>query len=503
MSDKVFRHTPHRAADALKIIVGNKTNATIRDLEETEEDIEELTGVITSIDKDKMTGDGWKVKADDGNVYNCNCAFSMYELPETEEYGGIYYPTEKVTVKITKNPVLRTNTITEVTSLGKNESKIDLSKWKHGEKSTTIIAKPKSAISVSDAKISFNYDNANEVLADDDGIQTKGKKTKIGTKQLDIDSEQINIGDLSLDEYISKINEQKNEERYEIVETKADIGVNIQKTGNMGQLDLKIDDFQIQPNPTIKNDERIIADLKNPTFFPSSKQKRPLVTGSNINELYLYPNGLVTVRARDGAINDSIFNTITWITTEYVKKNLLTVMPKEMCDCCDNATSGRRTYFNYCPNCNMWNVLYDDGTTIKCETCRNLQWCQSCGHLKTMDCSIIEKDLKRYDSQWTIKAIGTSCDYCDGDIPTGKVREYANYCPKCQTWGYLTLETEPYKDTERHFFRCNNSKCNEKYCVNCSISQREGFIKSFLNDNVFYDDKFRKKYQKITHIRDD
>ena len=44
MSKKVFRHTPHRAADAMKIIVGNKTNATIRDVEETLEDIEEKEG---------------------------------------------------------------------------------------------------------------------------------------------------------------------------------------------------------------------------------------------------------------------------------------------------------------------------------------------------------------------------------------------------------------------------------------------------------------------------
>lgn len=501
MSDKVFRHTPHRAANAMKIIVGNKTNSITRELEETEEDIEELTGVITSIDKDKMTGDGWKVKADDGNTYNCNCAFNMYELPETEEYGGVYYPTEKVTVKFTKNPVLKTNTITEITSLGKNESKIDLSKWKHGNKETTVIAKPKSAISVSNSMISFNYDNANEVTADEDSIKTKGKKTKIETDTFDINSNNVNIGEESLDDYINRLNDKKNEERYEIIETKAEYGINIQKTDNIGQLNINTQkDFKINPTPSssIADDERIITDLKNPIFFPGSKQKRPLITGSNINELYLYPNGLVTVKTQN-SLNDKINQTITWITTEYVKKNVLDVVVKEMCDCCDTTSVGKKTYFNYCPHCKMWNVLYESGNVIKCESCSNT-WCQGCGQLKNVDCSIKEKNLKKYNSEWTISAIGTNCDYCDGDIPSGKLREYANYCPKCHKWGYLRLETKDYKDTERHFFHCDS--CEEDYCVNCSISQGKSFIKSFLNDNVYYEN-FINNYRKITHIRDD
>lgn len=500
MSDKVFRHTPHRAVDAMKIIVGNKTNATIRDLEETEEDIEELTGVITSIDKDKMTGNGWKVKADDGNTYNCNCAFNMYELPETEEYGGVYYPTEKVTVKFTKNPVLRTNTITEVTSLGKNESKIDLSKWKHGNKETTIIAKPKSAISVSNSMISFNYDNANELTADNDSVKTKGKKTEINTDSLNINSKKINVGDQSLEDYINSLNDKKNEERNEIIETKAEYGIDIKKTDNLGQLDINIKNFTINPNPStsIADDERIITDLKNPLFFPQKKQIRPLFTGSNINELYLYPNGLVTVKTKN-AINSDITQTINWITIPYTKKNILEVIVKEFCDCCDTTATGKQIFFNYCPYCKAWNVLYENNNVITCDSCHK-NWCQSCGHPKNVDCSIKESNLKKYNSEWTISAIGTSCDYCDGDIPSGSLREYANYCPKCHKWGYLRLETKDYKNTEKHFFHCDS--CNEDYCVNCSISQGKSFIKSFLNDNVYYKN-FINNYKKITHIRDD
>ena len=147
----------------------------------------------------------------------------------------------------------------------------------------------------------------------------------------------------------------------------------------------------------------------------------------------------------------------------------------------------------------MWNVLYESGNVIKCESCSNT-WCQGCGQLKNVDCSIKEKNLKKYNSEWTISAIGTNCDYCDGDIPSGKLREYANYCPKCHKWGYLRLETKEYKDTERHFFHCDS--CEEDYCVNCSISQGKSFIKSFLNDNVYYEN-FINNYRKITHIRDD
>ena len=95
MAKKIFHHSPHRAVDSMKILVGNKTNATIRDFEETEEDVEEITGVVVSIDKDKITGNGWEVKDDEGNTYYCNIAFSLYELPETREYGGMYYPTSQ------------------------------------------------------------------------------------------------------------------------------------------------------------------------------------------------------------------------------------------------------------------------------------------------------------------------------------------------------------------------------------------------------------------------
>lgn len=511
MSDKVFRHTPHRAADALKIIVGNKTNATIRDLEETEEDIEELEGVIVSIDKDKMTGDGWKVKTKDG-TFDCSCASNMYDLPETEEFGGMYYPKETVKVKMTKNPVLRTNVITEITSLGKNESKIDLSKWKHGDKATTVIAKPKSAISVSDAMISFDYDNKNKVLTDEDGVTTKGLKTKIETDKFDVDTSNLNIkatnnfnlegnitiNNQSIKDFINDINKEIDLDKYKIEETKTnEHGIDIQKSNNLGQLDLNLQDFQLNSDSS-DGIEQVITDLKNPLFFPRKTQVRPLSNGQP-GELYIHPNGLVTIRTKSTVSN--ILDGMTWIASEYINKNVLTVTIKQMCDCCDTREGGTVTYFNYCPNCQKWNLLYDDDNIIKCDGC-TYTWCQGCGHVKNADCSNTTFDLKKYETRWTISAIGTNCDYCKDAIDEGKTREYANYCPKCKNWGYLTLETETYNNTERHFFRCTHPSCGEKFCVNCGISQGVGFIKNFLDDNIVYE-KFIEKFQKITHIRDD
>ena len=491
MSQKIFRHTPHRGADAIKILAGTKTNATIRDLEETIEDIEEKEGVVTSIDKDKINGEGWTVKDEDGNVYTCNCASNMYELPETEEYGGMYYPTDKVSVKFTINPVLGTSTITEITSLGKDEKTLDLSKWKHGDKATKIIASPKSAISISEAIISFNYNNNNKVTANETEVKTDGKKTNINTETLEINSDQIKIKDTSLDDYLAKIAQEAANETNQQYNN----GLNVLQQNNVGQINLNMKSVYIP-----SNQQRIIKDLKDPSLYPDQTQRQPLLTGSNIDEIYIYPNGLVTVKSRDVPNAKDIFSTHNWIASSYSYKNLLVVTVVKTCECCPEDISGKQTYFNYCPHCKTWNTLYNNNNLISCTACHNT-WCQACGHETNQPCTNRANNLKKY-SEFVISSVGLPCNYCKNEIPYGKNRQYANYCPKCHQWGYLTLETEYQNGEERRFLHCDY--CNESYCANCSISQGRSFITNFLNDNTIYDyNTFIENFRKIKHIRDE
>ena len=81
---------------------------------------------------------------------------------------------------------------------------------KHGDKATTIIASPKSAISISDAIISFNYNNDNSVTADENEIGIDGKKTNINTETLAINSNNITIKDTSLDDYLQQLAQESN-----------------------------------------------------------------------------------------------------------------------------------------------------------------------------------------------------------------------------------------------------------------------------------------------------
>ena len=202
MSRKAFRPTNARFTNSMKIVTSTKSNSTIRDLTEDEGELQELIGTVESIDRDKINGSGWKVKIDDGQTYVCSVASSLYEIPSTVERGGILYPNETVTCKFTVNPVLRINTITEfLTDAGdensedgtENTSALDVSKWTHGDKPTTVIAKPKSALSISDGFIELNYDNDNSVLADPNAVKTTGKETQINTDKLSINSGSISI----------------------------------------------------------------------------------------------------------------------------------------------------------------------------------------------------------------------------------------------------------------------------------------------------------------------
>lgn len=495
MGKKVFRHTPHRAANAMKIIVGNKTNATIRDLEETEEDVEEIEGVVISIDKDKINGDGWTVQDSEGNIYQCNCASNMYQLPETEEYGGVYYPTDTVTVKITKNPVLRNNTITEITSLGEDDKTLDLSQWKHGDKETTIIAKPKSAISISNGLISFNYNNTNEVKVDEEAATIEGAKTVINTEKMQINSDDINIYGESLDEYLARIFADQLAEQYQTVTSNVDEGVDAMRQNNMGQLDIKTTTY------IPLGHEKIITDLKDPSMAPESRQKHTLLAGNDIDELYIYPNGLVTVQARGVPNKKDIFHSLNWITSQHNKKNILNIRARTSCKCCDSKQSGVLEYFNYCPKCKTWNTLSElSSGYITCNSCHS-EWCAGCGHIKNVACGNKTYNLKKYPDNM-IMVIGSSCDYCKNSIDSGKIREYANYCPQCQAWGKLKLNTR--YDSYGNEVRTLQCECGKSYCTNCSISQGTRFISSFLDENKdYYYNDFVQKYKKMTHIRDD
>ena len=105
MSQRPFRPTIARTQNSMKIFNSTKTNATIRDLEEEEGELEEKEGTVVSIKRDAINGAGWTVKDAQGNKYLCSCASSMYEIPDSVERGGVLYPKETVTVTFTVNPV--------------------------------------------------------------------------------------------------------------------------------------------------------------------------------------------------------------------------------------------------------------------------------------------------------------------------------------------------------------------------------------------------------------
>ena len=510
---KGFRITPGQAQDAMKIIVGTKTNATIRDLEEEEGELEEKTGTVVSIDRDKINGDGWTVQDEEGNTYKCSCASNMYEIPASTERHGVLYPDQTVTVKFTVNPVLRTNTITEINFLdekgvakraGKSqfdtfkenkakkqaeargekyeepkddteEGVLDIAKWRHEDEATTIIAKPMSAISVSNSKISFNYNNTNEVLADEDAIKTEGDKTKINTKKLDINSDEVTIQDQPLEDYIID---------YALFDLLAydsttftnveDIGIDILLQSGMGQI-------VINRDIDLYDDERIIGDLKNPVMFPNNKLRYPLLGENDVYDLNIYPNGLITVgsRGKPGE-GKHISSTINWLTSPYGIKNIITVNIGKMCNCCGDV-SGQKSYLNYCPKCGAWKTLYEVNYQIKCSSC-NAMYCEGCGHDLSSNCSVDTYNLKEYE-QNIISDVATSCNYCDAQIPIGEKKEYANWCPYCHQWGYLYVRED--KESKKTL-EC--TYCNKSFCLNCGTLQNQNFINSYIQTPITFQD---------------
>ena len=68
MSNHTFRPSIARVQNAQKIFTSTKTNATIRDLEEEEGELEEKEGTVVSIKRDSINGSGWTVKDKEGNI---------------------------------------------------------------------------------------------------------------------------------------------------------------------------------------------------------------------------------------------------------------------------------------------------------------------------------------------------------------------------------------------------------------------------------------------------
>lgn len=483
---KGFRPTYGRVQNAAKLI-GGKNNTTIRSLDEEEGELEEKEGIVVSIKQDFINGTGWKVKAD-SQTYMCSCATSMYELPETKERGGYLYPTETVKVKIQINPILKVNTITEIVSSKSESETLDISKWKHGDEPTTVIAKPRSAISISDGFIQINYDNNNKVVADNDSVKTKGKKTEINTKETNINSETIKVNNINLIDLITGESRLVSNEysSYDLGKIdKANISVN--RTNNITQLD-------IYGKMNISNN-RVIGEIKDQKLFPLTIQSQQLVTDGTCTYL-------VTVDT-DGIIYLSNVNECTdedevcvksltqWSTPQVNTYHYIKVIVRETCDYCDEGTNTKSEFINYCPQCNTFNTLIDTPTSIKCKTCRT-EYCQNCG----TNIHNSSQKLKFYKDNY-ISAYGTACKYCNSHLIGGVTKQYVNYCPECG-WGWLTQSEMQQDGKTINILKCNS--CNSKFCSTCGIDQDNHGLT--LTKSPAQYSKYKEALRKLKYIKD-
>lgn len=497
MSRKAFRPTNTRLVNSMKVVTGNRTNATIRDLEEEEGELQELIGTVESIDRDKINGSGWKVKTDDGQTYLCSVASSLYEIPSTVERGGMLYPNETVTCKFTVNPVLRINTITEfLTDAGdensedgtKNTTALDVSKWTHGNKATTVIAKPKSALSISDGFIELNYDNDNSVLADPDAVRTIGRETQINTDKLSINSDSINIQGTNLSDLLNATANANN--KYNTFELDGLNGAIVDNINNMSQLTI----------PDGINQSMVIGELKDQQSIPLRPQTQQLITDGNcVDQLIIDENGIISIEFETDVNGKkkcpeekTISNTYNWITPQNVLRNYIKVIIKETCDSCNEWEDTSMEFINYCPSCNNWNTLVDTSTSIKCTTC-NTTYCQNCG----IGLSNSVYKLNEYKDNYII-GYGTTCKYCKTQLDSGTTKYYVNYCQNCKKWGFL-YATERFEDNEIiNVLKCQN--CDSEFCCTCGIDQEKHGLT--LSDNPVQYTAYKNALRKLKYIRD-
>lgn len=476
MSGRAFRPTVARVQKSSKVFNSTKTNATIRDLEEEEGELEEKEGTVVSIDRDKINGTGWTVQDSEGNTYLCSCASSMYEVPETVERGGVLYPTETVTVTFTVNPVLRINTIKEITSLGEETEKVDVSQWTHGDKATTVIAKPKSAISISDGLIKMDYNNDNSVLADPDAVKIDGKETEINTDKLTINSPEVQLQGVDMKDILDGIT-LDDYSNYDIGESD-DLNVIVDNINGLTQADISGD---ISSNGT----NIVIGELKNQLSFPLRTQTQKLVTDGILT---IDENGIISAQTQ----GKTILGNYSWATPQSVYRNYIKIMVKNSCDYCVEGINNITEYINYCPSCQNWNTLVDASTSIRCITCKS-RYCQNCGtNLKNYS-----QKLKKYSENYIIGQ-GTTCSYCDTQLESDTTKYYVNYCPDCKKWGYL-YSTETNENNKMiNIFQCG--VCNAQFCCSCGTSQTSHGL-TLSNNPVQYSD-YADALRKLRYIRD-
>ena len=144
----------------------------------------------------------------------------------------------------------------------------------------------------------------------------EGDQTDINTKNLNINSE-ININGEPFDSYLYK----KTANVLDDAHNRNGNGVNVAQNNGLSQLNI------IKTMYIPASDQRVIFDLLDPRYFPSEMQVHPLLTGSDINRLYIYPNGLVSVQSNNQIpVSEAVIrNTTNWLTPQYGKKNVLTI----------------------------------------------------------------------------------------------------------------------------------------------------------------------------------
>lgn len=483
MAKKAFRPTIARTQNSMKVINSTKTNATIRDLDEEEGELEEKEGVVVSIKRDLINGAGWTVKDAEGNLYTCSCASSMYEVPDTVERGGVLYPKNEVSVVFTVNPVLRINTIKEIKNNGDEAEKIDIGQWTHGEEATTVIAKPKSAVSISDGFIELNYNNDNKLTTDPNAVTTTGKETQINTDKLSINSDEIEIQGISINDLLQDTIISNNHYETYPLDSLDDLDVILDSSNDMTQIDI---------SGTISS-STVIGELKDPSTFPIRDQKQQLITDGNcVDIITIDTDGVIYIESSNCPEEQHISSIYSWISPKLESRNYIKVIVKDLCDYCDEGNKTSMEYINYCPTCNNWASLINTGMRIKCTSCSS-QFCQNCGK----NLSNPTQRLREYKDNY-ISAYGTTCEYCKTQLEPGTNKQYVNYCPDCQTWGFLH-QTENFDNDEIiNVLECTS--CQSQYCCSCGISQTSHGL-TLKNNPVQYT-TYKNALRKLKYIRD-
>lgn len=494
MSNHTFRPSIARVQNAQKIFTSTKTNATIRDLEEEEGELEEKEGVVVSIKRDLINGKGWTVKDKDGQIYVCSCASSMYEVPETVERGGILYPTDTVEVIFTINPVLRINTIKEIKSLGEETEALDVSKWTHGDESTTVIAKPKSALSISNGFIKFDYNNDNQMLADANSIKTQGKKTEINTDKLSINSKDIDINGMSVEDLLHLNGVAASNEYVTYTFDSPGGSINIDRTNNITQVDINANNLK---------GYGVIGQIKDQKSVPIKELSQRLITdGDNVDIVTIDTDGVIRIcpfekdDIKCDTISDytrNIQSLTQWITPQVEARNYIKVTIKENCDYCDEVENTESEFINYCPSCQNWNCLVDTSTSkIKCTRC-STEYCQDCG---TSNDGTLK--LKKYQENYII-GYGTTCNHCNTQLKSGTTKYYVDYCPDCKSWKVLEQEEYYEQDNIINVLRC--IECGKQFCCTCGISQTSYGLNLNVSDNPVQYGDYKEALRKLKYIK--